>query len=168
MFSNLNSLVQRFGSVVIQHRHGLLADDWAGVHARIHEMHGAAGHLHTMRQRLFPGLQAGERRQQRRVDINNPPGESVKERLLQHPHEPSQRHQIHLGFPQRFDVRPLCFLIQLRAELARGHEPRRNAALACSREDSRLRHVAQYQRDLRRHGASPAGIGNGHEVGALA
>ena len=50
--------------VVIEHGHGLLANDRPGVHAGIHVMHRAAGKFHAVIQRLFPGIQTRKRRQQ--------------------------------------------------------------------------------------------------------
>ena len=48
MFGSLNPLVQRFGSIVIQHGHCLLAYNRAGIDARIHKMHRAACDSHAM------------------------------------------------------------------------------------------------------------------------
>ena len=41
VFRRVNPLVQTFRRVGVQHRHGLLADDWPGIHARVHKMHRA-------------------------------------------------------------------------------------------------------------------------------
>ena len=60
MFRGVNALVQRFRRVVIQHGHRLLADNRAGIHARINKVHGAAGDSDTMSQRLLPGRQPGK------------------------------------------------------------------------------------------------------------
>ena len=56
----MDALVQRFGRVIVQHGHRLLADNRPGIHARIDEMHGAARDSHPMSQRLLPGRQAGK------------------------------------------------------------------------------------------------------------
>ena len=168
VLSDLNSLVQRFGRVLIQHRHCLLADDWARVHARIHEMDGAAGHLDSVLQRLPPGFQAGKRRQERRVNVNRPPCESPKEPLLQHPHESRQHHQVHPRSAQRLDVRPLRLLVQFGAELAGRNEACRNLPFACPGQDASLGHVAQHQCHFCRHRSGAAGVRNRHEVRTLA
>lgn len=60
MFGGMNALMQTFRRVLVQHLHGLLADDRAGIHAGIHEMHRAAGHFHTVIQRLPPRGQTGK------------------------------------------------------------------------------------------------------------
>ena len=56
----VNALVQRFGGIVIQHEHRLLADDRTGVHPHIDEVHRAARHSYAVRQRLFPRGQPGK------------------------------------------------------------------------------------------------------------
>ena len=71
MFRRVDALVQTFGRIGVQHWHGLLADDRTGIHARIHKMHRAAGHLHAALQRLLPRGEARKRRQQRRMDVHN-------------------------------------------------------------------------------------------------
>ena len=64
MLGGMDALMERFRRVIIQHRHRLLADDWPPIHAGIHKMNRAAGDLYPVIQRLLPGLQAREGRQQ--------------------------------------------------------------------------------------------------------
>ena len=78
MLGDLNPLGQRFGGVVIPHWNRLLADDRAGVHPRIHEMHRAASHFDALIQRLLPGFQAGKRRQERWMNVDDPDLTSFK------------------------------------------------------------------------------------------
>lgn len=54
MFCRVNALVQSFRRVVVQNRHRRLADDRAGIHSCIHEMHRATGDFHAVIQRLPP------------------------------------------------------------------------------------------------------------------
>src|SRR4051812_26176358 len=61
MLGGLDSRVQRFGGVGIQHRDGLLADNGAGIDTGIHEVDGATGDLYPIIERLFPGFQSGKR-----------------------------------------------------------------------------------------------------------
>ena len=62
---------KRLHRVVIQHRHRRLHDDRAGVQVLIHEMHRAAGDLDAVFERLMLRIQAGKRRQQRRMNVQN-------------------------------------------------------------------------------------------------
>ena len=68
MLRGMDSLMQGFRRVIIQHGHGLLADDGAGINPGIHEMHGAPGYLYPVIERLLPGFQPGEGWQQGGVD----------------------------------------------------------------------------------------------------
>jgi len=60
VFRRVNPRVQTFRRVVIQNRHGLLADDRPGINARVHEMHRAARNLHAVIQRLLPRFESGK------------------------------------------------------------------------------------------------------------
>ena len=57
MFSDLNPLMQTLRRILIQDRHGLLADNWAGIHRSIHKMHTASGDFNAMLECLFPCVQ---------------------------------------------------------------------------------------------------------------
>src|SRR3954463_8156431 len=49
-FGDLDTLVQRFGCVMVQNFHRLLRDDRSGIDPSIDEMDGASGELHAMLQ----------------------------------------------------------------------------------------------------------------------
>ena len=66
---------ERFHRVVVQHRHRRLNQDRAGVQILVHEMHGAAGDLDAVLQRLVLRVEAGKGGQQRRMDVQNAAGE---------------------------------------------------------------------------------------------
>ena len=137
MLGSLNPVMQRLRRVLVQNRDRLLADDRAGIHARIHKMHRTPRHLHAVIQRLFPGFEAGKRRQQRRMDVHDAPLERAQKFALQHPHETRQHNQIHLCRLQSGDERPLGVLVQLGAELSRRDELRGNLPLARAGQNSR-------------------------------
>ena len=63
--------MEGFRCVSGEDRHFGLGNDLARVHARVDEMHGAAGDLDASRERLSPGFQAGKGGKKRRVDIDN-------------------------------------------------------------------------------------------------
>ena len=62
---------ERLHGIVVQHRHGGLHDDGAGVQVFVDEVDGAAGDFDAVLQRLVLRVQAGEGGQQRRMDIEN-------------------------------------------------------------------------------------------------
>ena len=63
---------QRGFGVVVAHRHRALHDDRAGIHFRHHEVHGRAVLLGASGERAGVGVEALERRQQRRMDVEQP------------------------------------------------------------------------------------------------
>ena len=76
--------------VVVVYGHGGLHDDWPGVELWRHEVHGGARHLRAVREGLARRVRAGERRQQRRVDVENRVGKRVAECGPQASHESGQ------------------------------------------------------------------------------
>ena len=84
---------QRVLGVVVEHRHGALHDDGARVEFLGDQVHGHAAHLAPCVERLALGVEAGKRRQQRRVDVQDRVGERVEQRLARPPHEAGQAHQ---------------------------------------------------------------------------
>ena len=143
--------MQTFRRVVVEHRHGLLADDGAGIHARVHEMHRATRHLHAVIQRLLPCFQTGKRRQQRRMDVHDAAFKRAQEITLQHPHETREHNQIHFRRLQRADKCPLRLLVQFGAEFPRRDELRRNFPVPRVRQNPRIFDIAQNQGDFRRN-----------------
>ena len=164
MLCGVNALVQAFCGVIIQNRHGLLADDRAGIHTRIHEMNRAASHFDAVIERLFPGFKTGKGGQQGRMDIHDTTFEGAQKIALQDTHEASQDHQIHLGGLQGADKRALGVFIKLGAEFPRRNELGRELSFAGMRQDSGSLHVAGYKGNLRRDFAGGKGIGNGDKV----
>ncbi len=65
-FLDLDALVQALGVVARFDGHGGLGEHRAGVDAVVDEVHGGAGDLHAVGQRVGRGLRAGEGGQQAR------------------------------------------------------------------------------------------------------
>ena len=65
-----DALVERLGRVVLLDGDGLLGEDRAAVHSFVHEVDGDAGLRHARGKRLPDGVEARERRQKRRVDVD--------------------------------------------------------------------------------------------------
>ena len=87
--------------IAVQHRHRRLEHDRPGVEFGRHQVDGAAGHLHAVRQRLGRSRGPGERRQQRRVNVQYRPGEALEKVGAQPPHETGQADQLHAALEQR-------------------------------------------------------------------
>ena len=71
---------QRLDGVVVQHRHRRLQHDRPGVEIRVHQMHRRAGDAHAVLERLALRVEAGKRRQQRRMDVEDAIGKGVEQR----------------------------------------------------------------------------------------
>ena len=87
MLRRMNPGVQTGWDILVQHRDGLLADDGARIHPRVHKMDGAACHFHAMLKRLPPGFKSGKRREQRRMNIHNPALKRAEKIAFQNAHE---------------------------------------------------------------------------------
>ena len=71
---------EAFGVVVRMHRHDRLDDDRAVVHRRPDEVDGAAGEARAVGDHPLVHVQAAKRRQQRRVDVDQPVAPALDER----------------------------------------------------------------------------------------
>ncbi|MNN34263.1 hypothetical protein D3C81_1480630 [compost metagenome] len=88
------ALGQAFGRVGRQHVKCRLDHDRTMVEFRGNEVHGGAMQLDAGVQRLLVGVQPGEARQQRRVDIQQPARIAVDKTRRQDAHEAGQHHQV--------------------------------------------------------------------------
>lgn len=84
-----------FGIVGI-HGDGGLRNDWPMVGFFIDEMDRGPGNADSVLQRLTLGMGAGERRQERGVDIDNPLGKGADEKWGQYAHETRQDYEFNL------------------------------------------------------------------------
>ena len=75
-------------------RHRFLQDNRPMVHLLIDEMDRHPGDLRSPGQRITNRVGAGKRRQQGRMDIENPAAEAAHEDGRENPHEPGQAHQL--------------------------------------------------------------------------
>ena len=72
MFHRQHARRQRLLRIAVQNRHHALRNDWAVIQFRRHKMNGTACHAAAFLNRPPMRVQAGKRRQQRRVNINAP------------------------------------------------------------------------------------------------
>ncbi len=77
---------ERLGRVVVEDGHRALQHDRPGVAPRVHQVHRAPRDLDAVRPRLPLGVEAGEARQQRRVDVDDALREARDERRREQPH----------------------------------------------------------------------------------
>ena len=80
--------------VAVEHGDRPLGDDRPGVDAGVDHEQGGAGDLDAVGQRVPRPVHAGERRQQRRVGVDEPAAEAVEERRPDQPHEAGRHHQV--------------------------------------------------------------------------
>ena len=83
------------------------SDDRPAVEFGVDEMHGRAAHAHAVLERLPLRVEAGKRRQQRRMDVQDPFGKRLEQRRPDQPHEAGQTDQIDVARAQLLDERPV-------------------------------------------------------------
>lgn len=91
-----NPRAQGLFGVIGIHRNRGLRDDRAMIHFLIDEVDCCPGDADAVLQRLALGMSAGERGQQRGVDIDDPLGKGADEERSQDTHETRQDHQLDL------------------------------------------------------------------------
>ena len=84
---------ERIHGVVIENRHGRLQHNRSPIEVCGHQMHGRASHPDTVFERLALCVQAWERRQQRRVNIENALGKRIEQGRPDEAHEARQADQ---------------------------------------------------------------------------
>src|SRR5579883_2980816 len=94
---------ERFDRVVVFDRNRALQDDRAGVEVLIYKVHGAAGDLDAVFQRLLLGVEPGKGRQQGRMNVENPLRKGANKSGAEQAHEAGQAHQLDLVVSQLFD-----------------------------------------------------------------
>mmetsp|Transcript_42317 Transcript_42317/g.99297 ORF Transcript_42317/g.99297 Transcript_42317/m.99297 type:complete len:254 (+) Transcript_42317:3155-3916(+) len=157
---------QRRGIVARQHRHRGLHDDGAMVELGGHEMHRGTGQLAAHCQRPLVRVQAGEGRQQRRMNIEQTAGIARREAGRQDAHEAGQHDQV--GREPVNDARQLGIkVLATRKGLVVDHG-RRDAVRRREREAAGLGPVADDRRHLGRPALGLAGLHDGLHVGASA
>ena len=143
VLSRVDSLVQALRGVIIEHGHGLLADNRAGIDSGIHEVNGAAGDFNAGIKRLFPGFESGKSGKQRRMNVNDSAFKCFQEIAFQHPHESGQGNQIYPGILQGRDIGVFRVLVELGAEFTGWHEPRVQVSLPRSAQNTGIGYIAE-------------------------
>src|SRR5579862_4350005 len=139
----LDARVEGLGGVARKDGDFPLRDDFPAVHARIDIMHRAAGDAFAARERLFPRLHPRKLREQRGMDVDDPPRKGREHRLFQHPHETGKDHQVDFRLLQDFHDGVLGLRLELRAEPAGRDKDRLYPAFPRKVEDGRGLHVGE-------------------------
>ena len=91
---------KRLDRVIVSHRHGRLHHNWTAIELAGYEMHRRAAHFDAMFERLTLRFHAGERRQQRRVDVQDGIRKRLEHRRTDQPHEASETHDADMALLQ--------------------------------------------------------------------
>ena len=145
-----------------------LPDHRSSVHGLVDPVYRATGLRHPGLPSLLPRLQSGKRGQKRRVNVEDSPGKSVQQRLLQHPHVAGQNDQVSPGLTQGLGQLLFDLRFQLGAVRARAAGKDRQFSLAGQAEDGRFRQITRHQNNSRRDLLFSDGLGQGDEIAALA
>ena len=86
--------MQGLFGIVVQNGHCRLGEDGAGVDARIHEVDGQAGNLHTVRQGVTHAVRTREGGQQGGVGVNNAVAETLDQLRVNNAHEAGEHNVI--------------------------------------------------------------------------
>jgi hypothetical protein len=93
MFLDEDPSRQGFNAVALENGNGGLQDDRAIVEPGRHEMDGGAGHADTVLECLTLRLEARERRQQRRMNVEDAIGKCLEQLRSNPPHIPGKANQ---------------------------------------------------------------------------
>jgi len=132
MLFHKNPLRQRVRVIRIQNRNSALQHHHPMVQVLVHKMHRASGNLHPVIESLRLRIKPRKRRQQRRMNIQDPVRERRHKLRREQPHVPRQANQVHIMTAQAGGhVR-----IVLRAAPALGDKDRGRQAKLAGRTDS--------------------------------
>ena len=92
--------MQRVGVACVADLDRALEDDRAGVDALVDEVHGDPGDLRAVVERLLDRADARERRQQRRVDVDDPPRERCEEAPARQRHVAGEHDELDAALAQ--------------------------------------------------------------------
>src|SRR5215831_6771756 len=122
-----NALRQRLRCVVIQNRNHRLLQNRPGIHSLVHQVHGAAGELHSVADSLMLGVQAGESRQERRMNVQDSSRKLPNKMPAQDAHVAGQADQV---YPRGAKLRDELAVVNFAVKTLRGQPERGKTALA--------------------------------------
>src|ERR1700688_4793780 len=155
---------QRPFIVAIEHGHSLLHDDRSMIKFLIDEMHRAAGDFHSVSESLLLRFEPRKSRQQRGMDVENPPRKLLHEPWREQPHVPRQADQVHFVLLQSSDNFTIVFFARL---TLRWNDQRLQSTLACSCDTRCIGVVRNYNGNARiRNAARVDAVCDSHKVRA--
>ena len=107
VLDGVEALEERLLGVAGQDRDRLRDDDRAAVEGCVDKVDRDAGDGRPGRERVADGVGAGERRQQRRMDVEDPTGEGVEDDGADEAHEAGQHDRVDLHRPKRLGQVPV-------------------------------------------------------------
>lgn len=136
---------KRLFGILIQHRDGGLNDNGPGVDSLVDKMHRTTGDLGAASKRLALGVQTGEGREQRGVNIHNSMTIFPDEAGPKQTHEPGQADQLDLPLAQQVDnCRVELFACRVQARI---YEDRLNPVSLSQVKRTGGRHVTDHDGD---------------------
>ena len=132
---------------LVENRHAGLHDDRAGIELAGDEVHGRSGDLHAVPERLLLGIDAGERRQQRRMDVEHGVRKRVEQPRADQTHETGEADEADAALAQ-FLRQPRVEIVA-RGELAMADDERFDARVAGEVEPTGVGAVRDDDRDAR-------------------
>ena len=151
MLHGVDALEQRGLGVVLEDRDGLLRHDRAAIQGRVDEVDGHARDRDPGRERVPGGVEPGERRQQRRVDVEDAAGEGVEHGRAHEPQVPGEDDDVRRHGAQRVrEHRVVAARHEDRLDpLLRGPPERRALAVGEHEDDLAAELAAGRRRDQR-------------------
>ncbi len=117
-FDFFDAFVQRGFGIAIQYVYRDLGKDRSVIDFEGHDVHGASRHLDAVRERIAHTVPAFERRQQRGMGIDHPPGVGVVNRFFEDGAEARHRDEIKVvGRKRRHDLLRVRIAIEFATEL---------------------------------------------------
>ena len=138
-----------------------------GIDSGIDEVDGAACFGDGGFEGLFPGFPARERREQGRVDIDNPPGEIGKNGVLEAAHEAGADNQVAAGGTELVADGLLGEGAEAIGVVARINPLGRNAPCPCPLENFGMRIIGEDEGDFGREDSGINGIQKHAEIGSF-
>src|SRR5687768_2454332 len=98
VFRFVNARAERRFVVPVEHGDGTLRDDGSRIDTLVDEVHRATSDLDAVREGLPERVDAGERWQERRVNVEHPTAPRPQERGCENAHEPREYDPLHTVF----------------------------------------------------------------------
>lgn len=167
MLGDLDACVERLRCVAREEWNAALAEDRAGIDPGIDKVNGAACLGHSRLERLTPCFQSPEGREERGMDVQDPPRKGPKQRFLDDAHEPGEHDEIDPRLAEHPDNLLLGFRGHLRTERTRCHKMTGDPELLRKRKDACGLDVRENDHRFAPEGAAAPCLGQRTEVGSL-